>query len=294
MYTKVEVKFMSDCLFCKIIKGEIPSYKIYEDNMTYAFLDISNDANGHMLVIPKKHCVNILDCGQEYLSACMATIKKIGNHLIENCGFGGVNILNASGKEAEQSVFHLHFHILPRKEGDEMSTFPNLPKNDKSMEEVCKLLKIKEEKLENNGKIVLYTDGACSGNPGPGGWGAILMFNGKEKELTGGELNTTNNRMELMAVINGLEAIKKPCDVDVYSDSAYVVNAFLQDWVTKWKANGWKTTKGEVLNLELWKRLFVQVERHNITWHKVKGHADNEYNNRCDALARAEINKINQ
>ena len=283
---------MCDCLFCKIIKGEIPSYKIYEDNMTYAFLDISNDANGHMLVVPKKHCTNILDCEQEYLSACIATIKKIGNHLIENCGFSGINVLNASGKDAEQSVFHLHFHILPRKEGDNMSTFPNLPKNDKSMEEICEILKIKEEVVVSDKKIVLYTDGACSGNPGPGGWGAILMYNGKEKELTGGELNTTNNRMELMAVINGLEAIKTTCDVDIYSDSAYVVNAFLQDWVTKWKANGWKTTKGEVLNLDLWKRLFVQVERHNITWHKVKGHADNEYNNRCDALARSEIAKI--
>lgn len=284
---------MEDCLFCKIIKGEIPSYKIYEDNMTYAFLDISNDANGHMLVIPKKHCTNILDCGQEYLSACMTTIKKIGNHLIENCGFSGINVLNASGKDAEQSVFHLHFHILPRKAGDNMETFPNLPRNEKSMEEICEFLKIKEEIIKSDKKIVLYTDGACSGNPGPGGWGAILIYNGKEKELTGGEQNTTNNRMELMAVISGLEAIKAPCEVDVYSDSAYVVNAFLQGWVEKWQSNGWKTTKGEVLNLELWIRLLAQVERHEVKWHKVKGHADNEYNNRCDALARGEISKLN-
>lgn len=283
---------MTDCLFCKIINGEITSYKIYEDSKTYAFLDISNDANGHILVIPKKHCTNILDCEEEYLSACMKTVKKIGNHLVENCGFGGINLLNASGKDAEQSVFHLHFHILPRKADDNMHTFPILPKNDKTLEEICQLLKIEEEKVKSDKRIVLYTDGACSGNPGPGGWGAILMLNGNEKELTGGESNTTNNRMELMAVISGLEAIKNTSEVDVYSDSAYVVNAFLQNWVTKWQSNGWKTSNGDVLNQELWKRLLVQVERHKVTWHKVKGHADNEYNNRCDALARGEILKL--
>lgn len=141
--------------------------------------------------------------------------------------------------------------------------------------------------------ITLYTDGACSGNPGMGGWGAILNYNGVEKLLSGGEDFTTNNRMELTAVIEGLERIKEPCNVDIYSDSAYVVNAFLQDWITSWVANGWRTKgKGEVLNSDLWKRLIAQVERHNITWHKVKGHADNELNNRCDALARGEIEKI--
>lgn len=284
---------MEDCLFCKIVKGEIPAYKIYEDKMTFAFLDISNDANGHILVVPKKHSINILDSEDCHLSACIATIKKIGNHLVENCGFEGINVLNSSDKSAEQGIMHLHFHIIPRKEGDGMSVFPKLPKNEKSLEEIYQLLKIKEEKTNCDKKIILYTDGACSGNPGPGGWGAILMYNGVEKELTGGELNTTNNRMELMAVISGLEAIKNPCEVEVYSDSAYVVNAFLQDWVTKWQANGWKTTKGEVLNLELWKRLLNQVERHKVTWHKVKGHADNEFNNRCDALARGEISKLN-
>lgn len=141
-------------------------------------------------------------------------------------------------------------------------------------------------------KVEIYTDGACSGNPGPGGWGAVLIYKGKEKELVGGEENTTNNRMELLAVINGLEAIKTACDVEIYSDSAYVVNAFLQGWVDNWKNNGWKTTKGEVLNLDLWQRLLAQVERHNISWHKVKGHADNEYNNRCDALARGQIKNL--
>lgn len=282
---------MENCIFCKIIKGEASSYKIYEDSKTYAFLSLENNANGDILVTPKKHFVNILDCEGEYLSACMDAIKKIGNHLVENCGYDGINVLNASGKYAEQSVFHLHFHVLPRKKGDGVSGFPVLPLNEKSLEETCELLKI-ENKKDIDKKIVLYTDGACSGNPGPGGWAAILMYKGNEKELVGGELNTTNNRMELMAVINGLEAIKEACEVDVYSDSAYVVNAFLQDWVVKWKNNGWKTTKGEVLNLELWKRLLIQVERHKVTWHKVKGHADNEFNNRCDALARNEITKL--
>ena len=141
-------------------------------------------------------------------------------------------------------------------------------------------------------EVVLYTDGACSGNPGLGGWGAILIYKGKEKILAGGEKMTTNNRMELMAVIKGLEAIKESCKVDIYSDSAYVVNAFLQDWVSKWKTNGWRSSKGQVLNLDLWQRLLAEMEKHEIVWHKVKGHADNENNNRCDAFARGEIDKL--
>lgn len=143
-------------------------------------------------------------------------------------------------------------------------------------------------------EIVLYTDGACSGNPGMGGWGSILMYKGKEKILAGGEILTTNNRMELTAVIKGLEAIKESCHVDIYSDSAYVVNAFLQDWVSKWLMNGWKSSKGKVLNTDLWQRLLDEISRHEVIWHKVKGHADNEYNNRCDALARGEIEKLRQ
>lgn len=143
-------------------------------------------------------------------------------------------------------------------------------------------------------EIVLYTDGACSGNPGIGGWGAILFYKGKDKILSGGEESTTNNRMELMAVIKGLEAIKEGCKVDIYSDSAYVVNAFLQGWVDKWLLNGWKSSKGKVLNIDLWQRLLAEMERHEVSWHKVKGHADNENNNKCDTLARGEIEKIRQ
>lgn len=143
-------------------------------------------------------------------------------------------------------------------------------------------------------EIILYTDGACSGNPGKGGWGAILFYNGIKKEISGGEENTTNNRMELTAVIKGLEALKEPCKVDIYSDSAYVVNAFLQNWVGSWQNNGWKSSKGKVLNIDLWQRLLQLVSIHSVSWHKVKGHADNEYNNRCDSLARSEITKIKE
>ena len=134
--------------------------------------------------------------------------------------------------------------------------------------------------------VVIYTDGACSGNPGPGGWAAILMAGGAKKELSGGEANTTNNRMELMGVISGLKALTRPCNVEVHSDSAYVVNAFSQNWIGKWASNGWKNSaKADVANTDLWKELLELTKIHNVTFVKVKGHADNEYNNRCDELA---------
>ena len=142
-------------------------------------------------------------------------------------------------------------------------------------------------------KVVLYTDGACSGNPGVGGWAAILRHGSAEKVLTGGEEQTTNNRMELMGVISGLEALKEGCEVEIYSDSAYVVNAFLQDWISYWLMSGWRTKgKKPVQNVELWQRLLNVCAKHKITWNKVKGHADNELNNRCDTLAVSEIEKI--
>ena len=141
-------------------------------------------------------------------------------------------------------------------------------------------------------EVTLYTDGACSGNPGVGGYCAILIYKGKEKIISGAESTTTNNRMELMAVIKGLEALKEPCKVEVYSDSAYVVNAFLQDWIKNWQNNGFKTSKGKVLNIELWQKLIELCACHDVSWHKVKGHADNEYNNRCDSIARKEIDNF--
>lgn len=115
---------MDDCIFCKIIKGEIPSYKIYEDDRVYAFLDIACDTYGHTLVIPKKHCTNVLDADLQDLQAVAAAVQKISRHYVENCGFSGVNVFNASGKSAQQSVFHLHFHVIPRAEGDGINAWP--------------------------------------------------------------------------------------------------------------------------------------------------------------------------
>lgn len=142
-------------------------------------------------------------------------------------------------------------------------------------------------------KVDLYTDGACSGNPGAGGYGAILIYRGIEKEISGGEPSTTNNRMEIFAVIAGLRCLKESCDVTIYSDSAYTVNAFNEGWIQGWKTNGWKKADGKpVLNADLWQELLSLMEPHEIRFVKVKGHADNEYNNRCDALARAAIKKL--
>ena len=135
---------MNDCIFCKIIKGEMSSYKIYENSFTYAFLDISNDANGHILVVPKVHTVNVLDCDTQVLAHVMETVKKIANHLVDNCGFDGVNILNASGKSAEQSVNHLHFHILPRRNNDGLHIFPVLPQNQESLQSLCEKLRLQK------------------------------------------------------------------------------------------------------------------------------------------------------
>ena len=142
-------------------------------------------------------------------------------------------------------------------------------------------------------EVELYTDGSCSGNPGPGGWGAILCFRGLEKELSGGERETTNNRMELSAAIRGLEALKEPCRVALYTDSQYIANAINQHWLVNWKKRGWKKAdKSPVLNRELWEALDAQLSRHDVTFHWVKGHADNAYNNRCDALAVAQTRKM--
>ena len=142
-------------------------------------------------------------------------------------------------------------------------------------------------------EVIIYTDGACSGNPGPGGWGAILMINENKKEISGGNKNTTNNVMELTSVIEALKLLKRPCNVNLYSDSAYVVNAFLQNWILGWIKNGWKNSnKEDVKNKELWQELISLTKVHNVTFHKVKGHADNKYNNRCDELARNAIKNL--
>ncbi len=141
--------------------------------------------------------------------------------------------------------------------------------------------------------VTLYTDGACSGNPGPGGWGAILEYNGREKELSGGESNTTNNRMELTAVIRGLEALKESCIVELYSDSKYVIDGLSKGWAEGWQKNGWKKAdKKPALNPDLWEQLLDLVAKHQVHYHWIKGHAENPKNNRCDELAVAQWKQI--
>ena len=136
--------------------------------------------------------------------------------------------------------------------------------------------------------VTIYTDGACSGNPGPGGWAAILRYGVSEKEISGGEAHTTNNRMELTAVIRALQLLKEPCSVVLYSDSTYVVSAIEKGWLDSWQKKNWRTKSGPVKNPELWQELLRELERHDVRFVWVKGHAENEFNNRCDKLAVAE------
>ena len=142
-------------------------------------------------------------------------------------------------------------------------------------------------------KVTIYTDGACSGNPGPGGWAAVLIYNENRKEISGGKKETTNNIMELTAVIEALKLLKYPCKVDLYSDSAYVVNGFNQGWIYNWKKNNWKTSSKEpVKNKEIWEELYNLTKIHRVNFKKVKGHSTNELNNRCDELAREAIKNL--
>ena len=141
--------------------------------------------------------------------------------------------------------------------------------------------------------VTIYTDGACSGNPGPGGWGAILRYNGHERELSGGAAQTTNNRMELTGVISALSALKESCIVELYSDSKYVIDALQKGWARGWQKRGWiKSDKKPALNPDLWEQLLAQCDKHHVNLHWVKGHASNPYNNRCDELAVAEWMKL--
>ncbi len=147
--------------------------------------------------------------------------------------------------------------------------------------------------MSDKKKVILYTDGACSGNPGLGGYAGILIYGEHRREYNAAEKQTTNNRMEVLAVIEGLKRLKYPCIVDVYSDSAYTVNAFTNGWIYGWKKNGWKKAdKKPVQNVDLWEELYALTQKHEVTFHKVAGHADNELNNRCDELARAAIDEL--
>ena len=142
-------------------------------------------------------------------------------------------------------------------------------------------------------KVTIYTDGACSGNPGPGGWGAILIYNDVKKEISGGSKETTNNIMEMTAVIEALKLLKEPCEVELFSDSSYVVNAFLENWIDGWQKNNWRNSKKEeVKNKDLWLELIELTNTHKVNFNKVKGHSDNELNNRCDYLATHAIKDL--
>lgn len=142
-------------------------------------------------------------------------------------------------------------------------------------------------------KVTIYTDGACSGNPGPGGWGAVLICDDIKKEISGAKKDTTNNIMEITAVLEALKLLKFECDVEVYSDSAYVVNAFNQGWIYNWQKNNWRTASKEpVKNRELWEELYCLTKKHTVKFIKVKGHSDNELNNRCDFLATSAIKEL--
>lgn len=147
--------------------------------------------------------------------------------------------------------------------------------------------------METKKTVTVYTDGACSGNPGPGGWAAILIYKGTEKVISGAEAETTNNRMELTAVISALECLREPCQVDLYSDSKYVIDALDKGWAQSWKKKNWKKADGKpALNPDLWGRLLSLVSQHELRYHWVRGHEDNEYNNRCDALAVEERSRL--
>ncbi len=143
-------------------------------------------------------------------------------------------------------------------------------------------------------KVCIYTDGACSGNPGPGGWAAILSYNGHERELSGGEPATTNNRMELIAAISALEALKEPCEVGLWTDSQYLARAVNEGWLAGWKRRGWRRKEGELKNPELWQALDALLARHKVSFNWLKGHDGHEYNERCDALAVAQRDKFSR
>lgn len=154
-------------------------------------------------------------------------------------------------------------------------------------------LRHQSQPVYDSNAVTIYTDGACTGNPGVGGWGAVLMLGEHKREISGFVPQTTNNRMELYAVINALSALKRPCAVTLHSDSAYVVRAFTNGWLTKWQHNGWKNSrKDPVENQDLWLQLLELTNRHHVTFVKVKGHADDEFNNRCDQLATAAIREM--
>ena len=191
----------------------------------------------------------------------------------------------------------LYFDFLVNRLSQFLAIFFNISYNQ-NMKQTRMILSENSVQLKNslkndidkNTEIEIYTDGACSFNPGPGGWGAVLIYKDVKKEISGGDKNTTNNIMEITAVLEALKLLKHPCKVNVYSDSAYVVNCFNQGWIYNWMKKGWKTAGNDpVKNKELWEELYNLTKIHEVTFNKVKGHSTNELNNRCDELARNAI-----
>ncbi len=239
------------------------------------------------------YCLGKAWWGQGYMTEALTEVLR---YCFEEVGFFRLNGCHAAGNLASARVMEkcgLKYEGMRRQYFRLLSTGERVDVIDRGI--------LKEDYARRKGEaqpsskpnaVTLYTDGACSGNPGAGGWGCILLYGERRLELSGGEEETTNNRMELMAVIAGLERLKFPCKVEVYSDSAYTVNAFEEGWVYAWEANGWqKADRKPVLNDDLWKRLLSLTRVHEVTFRKVKGHADDVLNNACDALARKAIPK---
>lgn len=215
--------------------------------------------------------------------------KVIGHYIVDFCIMDSSLIIELDGSQHFEEAgidYDEKRDAYLRSQGFEVLRFHN-GEIAEHFPEVCESIRLHMKGLTMK-SVILYTDGACSGNPGPGGWAAILRYGSAEKVLSGGEAMTTNNRMELLGVIAGLECLKESCAVALYSDSQYICNALNNGWLRDWKKRGWKRRDGEVKNLELWQRLDALLQRHSVEAHWVKGHAENEYNNRCDALAVAE------
>ena len=219
--------------------------------------------------------------------------KVIGHYIVDFCIPDSSLIIELDGSQHfgdEGISYDEKRDAYLRSQGYEILRFHN-GEIAEHFPEVCESIRLHMKGLTMK-SVILYTDGACSGNPGPGGWAAILCYGKAEKVLSGGEELTTNNRMELLGVIAGLECLKESCAVALYSDSQYICNALNNGWLRDWKKRGWKRRDGEVKNLELWQRLDELLQQHSVEAHWVKGHAENEYNNRCDALAVAEREKF--
>jgi len=222
------------------------------------------------------------------IDKCFLGLKTL--NFLQTIDFA-IKIILVSNQFENTEAIITYFRVLRTYNNVNFNVLAEFDPQDKEL--LLNYLNNTSKETINNKKVIIYTDGACSGNPGAGGWASIMLSGDKEKRISGGEANTTNNRMELLAVIKGLESLKKECEVEVYSDSAYIVNAFELGWLENWKANGWKNSSKELVkNVDLWQMLDVLVQKHKVHFCKVKGHADDYYNNLCDKMAVEEIQKF--